>query len=69
MGELILENLSGKKLTVLAFFLMISQLICFLIGGLIGESRKYFFLFFSSLFLIVSYPALHISHSTISSVD
>jgi hypothetical protein len=36
MPGAILENLSGRKLLVLVAILIISQIICFLIGGLIG---------------------------------
>lgn len=46
MAGTILENLSGKKLTILVSILLICQLICFLIGGLMGmpdtESRNNF---------------------------
>ena len=44
MSGTILENLSGKKLTVLVSFLFVCQFICFLIGGLVGESSLKFFL-------------------------
>lgn len=37
MPGTILENLSGRKLTVLVCALLVCQLICFLIGGLIGK--------------------------------
>lgn len=37
MAGTILENLSGKKLSILVGTLLICQLICFLIGGLIGN--------------------------------
>lgn len=37
MAGTILENLSGRKLTVLVVSLLICQVICFLIGGLIGK--------------------------------
>lgn len=37
MSGTILENLSGRKLTILVSFLLLCQLICFLIGGLLGE--------------------------------
>lgn len=36
MAGTILENLSAKKLTILVSTLMVCQLACFLIGGLIG---------------------------------
>lgn len=36
MAGTILENLSGRKLTMLVASLLICQVICFLIGGLIG---------------------------------
>ncbi|CRK99287.1 CLUMA_CG012559, isoform A [Clunio marinus] len=36
MSGTILENLSGKKLTILVSFLLFCQLICFLIGGLLA---------------------------------
>lgn len=35
-GGVILENLSGKKLFVLVSLLLLCQLACFLIGGLVG---------------------------------
>lgn len=38
MAGTILENLSAKKLTILVSALMVCQLVCFLIGGLIGKS-------------------------------
>lgn len=37
MAGTILENLSGKKLSILVGTLLICQVICFLIGGLIGN--------------------------------
>lgn len=37
MQGTIIENLSGKKLSVLVMLLIIAQIVCFLIGGLIGE--------------------------------
>lgn len=37
MAGAIIENLSGRKLFVLISILMLCQLACFLIGGLIGE--------------------------------
>lgn len=37
MAGTILENLSGRKLTTLVVSLLICQVVCFLIGGLIGE--------------------------------
>jgi Fe2+ transport system protein B len=37
MTGTILENLSGRKLTILVSSLMLCQLVCFLIGGLIGK--------------------------------
>lgn len=37
MAGTILENLSGKKLSILVGTLLVCQLICFLIGGLIGN--------------------------------
>ncbi|XP_050528030.1 protein wntless [Daktulosphaira vitifoliae] len=37
-GGVILENLSGRKLFVLVFLLLICQLACFLIGGLIAPT-------------------------------
>lgn len=40
MQGTIIENLSGKKLFVLVVLLIIAQVVCFLIGGLIGESRS-----------------------------
>lgn len=55
MAGTILENLSGKKLSILVGTLLICQLVCFLIGGLVGmlmmneqtsflESLNHFFL-------------------------
>ncbi|XP_046746151.1 protein wntless [Diprion similis] len=38
MQGTIIENLSGKKLSVLVSFLIIGQIICFLIGGLIAPT-------------------------------
>lgn len=55
MSGTILENLSGKKLTILVSFLMFCQLICFLIGGLIGEMK---ILLFAFSFVYISLPAL-----------
>ena len=37
MGGAIIENLSGKKLSILIGILMACQFSCFLLGGLIGE--------------------------------
>lgn len=37
MAGTILENLSGRKLAYLVSTLLICQIICFLIGGLIGK--------------------------------
>lgn len=42
MSGTILENLSTKKLSILVSSLLVCQLVCFLIGGLIGESRENF---------------------------
>lgn len=39
MAGAIIENLSGRKLGILIGFLMICQIACFLVGGLIGKSR------------------------------
>jgi hypothetical protein len=38
MSGTILENLSGRKLAILVSSLLFGQLICFLIGGLIGKN-------------------------------
>ncbi|RXG68953.1 Protein wntless [Armadillidium vulgare] len=38
MAGSIIENLSGRKLSILISLLMICQLLCFLIGGLIGPA-------------------------------
>ncbi|XP_049846271.1 protein wntless [Schistocerca gregaria] len=38
MAGAILENLSGRKLTILICFLMLCQVICFLIGGLVAPT-------------------------------
>lgn len=54
MSGTILENLSGRKLSILVSFLLVSQLICFLIGGLIGEE----FL----LLLFVCFGFVYIQH-------
>lgn len=40
MQGTIIENLSGRKLSVLVILLIIAQIICFLIGGLIGKLRN-----------------------------
>lgn len=40
MQGTIIENLSGRKLSVLVILLVIAQIICFLIGGLIGKLRN-----------------------------
>lgn len=45
MSGTILENLSGKKISILVGSLLVCQLICFLIGGLIGMSENLVFLF------------------------
>jgi hypothetical protein len=49
MSGTILENLSGRKLTILVSSLLLAQLVCFLIGGLVGECEFFlvpeFFLF------------------------
>lgn len=37
MPGAIVENLSGRKLFILVAFLLILQVVCFLIGGLFGE--------------------------------
>lgn len=37
MAGTILENLSGRKLTVLVATLLMLQVLCFLIGGLVGK--------------------------------
>lgn len=37
MAGTILENLSGKKLSILVGTLLVCQVVCFLIGGLIGK--------------------------------
>jgi hypothetical protein len=58
MSGTILENLSGKKLTILVSFLVVCQLVCFLIGGLVGES-----LFFCLLLRFVYIPSNQISGS------
>ena len=42
----ILENLSGKKLSILVSTLLLMQLTCFLIGGLIGKIIKKVFLLY-----------------------
>lgn len=39
MAGTILENLSGKKLSILVGTLLVCQVICFLIGGLIGKLK------------------------------
>lgn len=59
MSGTILENLSGRKLTILVSFLMVCQLICFLIGGLIGKVFNFcslftFLKFFRFWFLFVA---------------
>ncbi|XP_073999634.1 wnt ligand secretion mediator [Rhodnius prolixus] len=41
MSGTVLENLSGKKLTILVSFLLISQTVCFLIGGLIAPKPAF----------------------------
>lgn len=40
MQGTIIENLSGRKLSVLVILLVIAQIVCFLIGGLIGKLRN-----------------------------
>lgn len=40
MQGTIIENLSGRKLSVLVILLVIAQIVCFLIGGLIGKFRN-----------------------------
>lgn len=37
MTGTILENLSGRKLTILVSCLLIGQFLCFLVGGLLGK--------------------------------
>lgn len=39
MSGTILENLSTKKLSILVGILMICQVVCFLIGGLVGKEN------------------------------
>lgn len=39
MSGTILENLSTKKLSILVGILMICQIVCFLIGGLVGKKK------------------------------
>ena len=46
MQGTIIENLSGRKLSVLVILLIIGQIISFLIGGLVGE------IIFNSLFAV-----------------
>lgn len=41
MSGTILENLSTKKLSILVGILLVLQVVCFLIGGLIGEMIKH----------------------------
>lgn len=41
MSGTILENLSTKKLSILVGVLMICQVVCFLIGGLVGKERVF----------------------------
>jgi hypothetical protein len=50
MSGTILENLSGRKLSILVSFLLVSQLICFLIGGLIGEEFLLLFVCFKVVY-------------------
>lgn len=59
MSGTILENLSGRKLAILVSSLLFCQIICFLIGGLIG---KKFLLFTHNFFLIFVYSVFR--HST-----
>lgn len=40
MAGAIIENLSGRKLGILIVFLMLCQVVCFLVGALIGEETK-----------------------------
>lgn len=59
MAGTILENLSGRKLTILVSFLLFCQLVCFLIGGLVGKNL--IFALFASLVYIArhsSFPVL-----------
>lgn len=37
MAGTILENLSGRKLSILVSTLLVCQVVCFLVGGLIGN--------------------------------
>lgn len=41
MAGTVLENLSNRKLFVLTSTLLICQVVCFLIGGLVGEYLIY----------------------------
>lgn len=49
MAGTILENLSGKKLSILVGTLLVCQVICFLIGGLIGKLKLSWKLLYQSL--------------------
>lgn len=64
MSGTILENLSGKKLTILVSFLLLCQLICFLIGGLIGKKFLRSSLFVFYLFTFVYFRQRFVSFST-----
>ena len=52
MSGTVLENLSGKKLSVLVFCFLLCQVACFLIGGLIG--KLYYITFDKSSFMHMS---------------
>lgn len=60
MSGTILENLSGKKLTILVSFLMLCQLVCFLIGGFVGEWKISFSLFVFYVYkTLSSFPSVY----------
>lgn len=41
MAGTVIENLSGRKLAVIVGFLLLCQLFCFLIGGLMGKLSSF----------------------------
>lgn len=56
MTGTILENLSGRKLTILVSCLLIGQFLCFLIGGLLGKNLEENLAFPLDFFFVYTQP-------------